>query len=133
MDTRVMIVDDNEFIRDSIQILFLTEGVEVVTASGGDECLGHLEAGFRGVILMDVMMPGLDGWDTIRRIVERDLYGGNLILMFTARQVPDDKMNGLQEYVTDYITKPFSHVALLDTVRYYATLLNGESPGHVEP
>lgn len=132
MDIRVMIVDDNEFIRDSVQILFRTEGIGLTTASDGDKCLSHLEAGFRGVILMDVMMPGMDGWDTIRRIVERGLYEGNLILMLTAMDEPDDKMNGIQEYITDYITKPFMPMELLDTVGYYAMLLDAEKHCHGE-
>jgi len=126
MDYRVMIVDDNENIRDTIDILFQTEGIKITTASGGNECLVHLEAGFRGVILMDVMMPHMDGWDTISRIVERGLYEGNIILMLTAKEAPDTKMERLQEYISDYITKPFDTVLLIDVVKYYSLLLKTE-------
>jgi len=130
MNTRVMIVDDNEFIREAVEILFQSEDIPIAIAEGGKECLDQLEAGFRGIILMDVMMPDMDGWDTIREIVARGLYDGNLILMLTAKREPDAKMDGIQIYVTDYVTKPFNPSELLDMVKYYATLLNEEPPCH---
>lgn len=130
MDNRVMIVDDNEFIRESLEILFQTEGVRIANAEGGEKCIDHLEAGFRGIILMDVMMPQMDGWDTVREIVSRGLYEGNIILMLTAKREPDDKMEGIQTYVTDYITKPFSGIELLDLVKYYSTLLKEAVPSN---
>ncbi len=133
MDTQVMIVDDNEHIRESVEILFQTEGVRIVTAAGGNECLDHLEAGFRGILLMDVMMPHMDGWDTIRQIVSRGLYEGNIILMLTAKREPDEKMEEIQTYVTDYVTKPFNPVELLDMIKYYATLLKEENLCHDSP
>lgn len=126
MDNRVMIVDDNEYIRESVEILFRTEGIRIVTAGGGNECLDHLEAGFKGVILMDIMMPKMDGWDTIRQIVSKNLYDGNIILILTAKPEPDEKMDGIQTYVTDYVTKPFNPMELLDMVKYYSTLLKEE-------
>lgn len=123
METGVMIVDDNDFIRESVDILFRTAGIRVVDAKGGNECLSQLEAGFKGVILLDVMMPGMDGWDTIRNMVARGLYEGNAILMLTAKEKPDIKMNGIQEYISDYITKPFNPMELLETVKFYSKLL----------
>lgn len=133
MDTRVMIVDDNEYIRESVEILFQTEGIQIMSAASGDECLNQLSAGFRGILLMDVMMPHMDGWDTIRQIVARGFYEGNIILMLTAKREPDDKMEGIQTYVTDYVTKPFSPMELLDMVKYYATILNTENHCHDSP
>lgn len=126
MDNKVMIVDDNEFIRDAVEILFQTEGVRIATAKDGNECLAHLEAGFRGVLLMDVMMPRMDGWDTINSIIERGLYSGNIILMLTAKREPDQKMEKILSYVTDYITKPFNPMELLDMVKFYLRLLAGK-------
>ncbi|HBA72728.1 MAG: histidine kinase [Geobacteraceae bacterium GWC2_55_20] len=127
MDSRIMIVDDEDMIREAVEILLETEGMDIVTAAGGEECLGHLKAGFRGVILMDIMMPGMDGWDTIREIVEQGFYEGNVIVMLTAMDAPDEKMEGLQEYVSDYITKPFNAGDLLDSLRYYQSLLQPET------
>ena len=128
MDAKVMLVDDEEMIRESVKVFFQSEGVGILTAASGDECLDHLEDGFRGVILMDVMMPDMDGWDTIRKIVENDLYDGNIIVMLTALGTPDNNMEGLQEYVADYLTKPFNPDALMEILQYYFNLLDALDP-----
>ena len=121
----IMIVDDNEQIRDAVELMFQAFDCDVVTAEDGLTCLEKLADGFRGIILMDVMMPGLDGWDTIRELVARGYYEGNLIVMLTAKEEPDQKMEGLQAYVTDYITKPFVPSELLEVVTYLDSLMNG--------
>ncbi len=128
MDAKVMLVDDEEMIRESVAVFFQSEGVGILTAASCDECLEHLEAGFRGVIFMDVMMPDMNGWDTIRRIVENDLYDGNIIVMLTALNAPDNKMEGIQEYVTDYLTKPFNPDELMDVLQYYFSLMAALGP-----
>lgn len=122
MNSSVMLVDDNDFIRESVAMLFDCNGIRVVTVASGEECLGQLKAGFRGIILMDVMMPVMDGWDTIREIVKQEMYKDNIIVMLTAKGEPDMKMDGIQEYVTDYITKPFDPRTLLDAVTSYDRL-----------
>ncbi len=129
MDAKVMLVDDEDMIRESVELFFKSEGVKILTAASGDDCLDYLEGGFRGVILMDVMMPDMNGWDTIRRIVENDLYDGNIIVMLTALDAPDNKMDGIQEYVTDYLTKPFNPDELMEILQYYSSLLNSAVPG----
>jgi CheY-like chemotaxis protein len=123
MKDRIMIVDDNEYVRASVEIVCQSVQLDVTSAAGGAECLGLLESGFRGVILMDITMPGMDGWDTIREIVRRGLYAGNIIVMLTGMGEPDAKMDGLQEYVTDYLTKPFGPDLLIESLRYYLVLL----------
>ncbi|MCM0082898.1 response regulator [Geomonas sp. Red32] len=124
MAKQVMIVDDNRYVRDSVEIICQGENLGVVTATSGAECLQELEAGFRGVILMDVMMPEMDGWDTIRAMIERKLYPGNVIVMLTGMGEPDTKMDGVQEYVTDYMTKPFNPEELVESLRYYLALVD---------
>jgi len=121
---RLMIVDDEECIRITVKELFSLEGIDVATASCADDCLTQLRAGFRGVILMDIMMPGKDGWDTIRSIQQEGLLAGNIILMLTALDAPDERMDGLQELVLDYITKPFTPDEIFATVRTYLSYLD---------
>jgi CheY-like chemotaxis protein len=121
---RIMLVDDEECIRETISELLGSEGIEIVTAVGAHDCLKLLHAGFRGVILMDVMMPVMDGWATIREIEKAGLLQGNIISMLTAMDVPDERMEGLQEVVIDYITKPFDPVVFVATVRRYLDLLD---------
>jgi DNA-binding response OmpR family regulator len=128
MDAKVMLVDDEEMIRESVAEFFQSVEIGLLTAASGDECLKHLEGGFRGVILMDVMMPGMNGWNTIRKIVEYNLFEGNIIVMLTALSAPDDDMEGIQEYVTDYVTKPFNLDELLENIRYYFSLLDSLEP-----
>ena len=123
MNTNVMIVDDEFAIRTAVSELFTSEGFEVTTANGGPECLQELENGFKGVILMDIMMPGMDGWDTIREIVNQGHTEGNIIFMLTAKDTPDHKMEGLQEYIIDYVQKPFEPEELVATVQGYIELL----------
>lgn len=117
MDKKVMIVDDEEYIRLAVGELLMRKGLEVVKASGAKECLEAVRSGFRGVILMDIMMPNLDGWDTIRMLVTEGLFDGIIVLMLTAKDQPDQKMEGLQEYVTDYLTKPFDSDELVSIVK----------------
>ena len=123
MDAKVMLVDDDKMILEAVELFFKSEGIRILTAASGQKCLDLLAEGFRGVILMDVMMPEMDGWDTIRKIVENDLYEGNIIIMLTALESPDKKMDGLQEYVTDYVTKPFNTTNLLSSLQYYLAIL----------
>ena len=125
---RVMLVDDEECIRTTVSELLSSEGIDVITAVGAAECLQLLHDGFRGVILMDVMMPGTDGWSAIRGIEKAGLLEGNIISMLTAMDVPDGSMEGLQEVVIDYITKPFEPSGFVAAVRKYLVLLD-QLPG----
>jgi CheY-like chemotaxis protein len=120
----VMLVDDEECIRETISELLDSEGIDVIAAVGANDCLRFLRGGFRGVILMDVMMPGMDGWSVIREIEKAGFLQGNIISMLTAMDVPDERMEGLQEVVIDYITKPFDPPGFITSVRKYLALLD---------
>ena len=126
---RVMLVDDEECIRETVGDLLASVGIDVLTADGANDCLLQLQGGFRGVILMDVMMPGMDGWAAIREIEKRGLLHGNIISMLTAVDVPDDRMEGLQEFVIDYIIKPFEADSFVAAVRRYLVLLDQVESG----
>jgi CheY-like chemotaxis protein len=129
MRRKVMIVDDDPYVQLTVREILGDAGFEVVSASSGRECLEGLEKGFKGVILMDIMMPEMDGWDTIRAIIDRGYIEENVIAisMLTAKDVPDQKMEGLQEYVIEYITKPFEPDKLVASVEKY--FVWGESDG----
>ena len=121
---KVMIVDDDSSIRSTVKTLLELEGIAVSAVPGGIACLEELERGFSGVILLDIMMPQMDGWDTLREIVDKGLMEGNVISMLTAKETPGDKMEGLEQFVTDYITKPFDTPRLLSAVTEYMSYLN---------
>jgi len=121
----VMIVDDEAVIRLTVSAVLNDAGLEVVEADGTEQCLEALRGGFKGVVLMDVMMPDMDGWDAIKAIVAGGLFKGIIIVMLTAMDVPGDKMSGLQEYVFDYLTKPFTPDELIANVKEYLVYVEG--------
>lgn len=126
---RVMVVDDEESIRHAVCELLLTENISAVSASGAKECLEHLAKGFKGIILMDVMMPEKNGWETIRDIENAGFLHGNIISMLTAMDVPDEQMEGLQEVIIDYIVKPFDPEEFVVTIRRYLNMLDQLNSG----
>ncbi len=123
MTRKVMVVDDDPSILFAVKEVLEPQGFDVVAVSGGKECLEQIEKGFKGVILMDIMMPEMDGWQTVKEIVDRGYLPGNIISMFTARDISDQKMESLAKYVTDYIQKPFDPGELVLTVTEYSRYL----------
>ena len=118
MDKRIMVVDDDPDILITIRKIFENEGYEVFTVDSGIDCIKELERGFKGVILMDIMMPFMDGWDTIEEITKRGLAKDILITILTARGTPDhEKIKGLESFIYDYITKPFDTKKLISKVK----------------
>ena len=118
MEKRIMIVDDDPDILITIRTLFENKGYEVLTVDSGKDCIRELERGFKGVILMDIMMPFMDGWDTIAEILKRGLDKNVIISILTAKGTRDhEKIRGLESYIYDYITKPFDPKELLTNVK----------------
>ena len=120
---RIMVVDDDVFILEVMEELLRPEGIEVVAAVSGDACIAALEKGFRGFILMDIMMPKKDGWETIEEMIDRDLMEGNVVAMLTARDIPDRELEQMKEHVIDYITKPFEADEIVAIVKGYLEYL----------
>lgn len=114
-----MVVDDDKFILFATKELLKPEGYEVITVDNGKKCIRELEKGFRGVILLDIMMPQLNGWDAIREIVKKNLYPGNCIVIFTAIDIQEKEIEDIKDYITDYITKPFDPDKLVLRIREY--------------
>ena len=108
MGKKLMVVDDDPDILITIRSIFEKEGFEVFTVDSGKDCIKELEKGFKGVILMDLMMPFMDGWDTIKQIIEKGFAPNVTISIVTAKGIPrHDKIKGLEPYIRDYISKPF--------------------------
>jgi len=118
MDKKLMVVDDDPDILITIRSIFEREGFEVYTVDSGMDCIKELERGFTGIILMDIMMPFMDGWDTIREIVQRGYSKNVVISIVTAKGTRDhEKMKGLETYIRDYIAKPFDVKVLINNVK----------------
>lgn len=124
MKTQVLVVDDDEVILHTVAVVLSGAGFSILKASNGLECLEHLRLGFRGVILMDVMMPEMDGWTTIRKMVKEGLENGNLICMLTGIDEPGRQAEELQEHVFNYLSKPFEGDVLIAMVQDAIECLN---------
>ena len=123
MDKKIMVVDDDADILITIRKIFENEGFEVLTVDSGKDCIKELEKGFKGVILMDIMMPFMDGWDTVEEIKKRGFSKNVLISILTAKGTTDhDKFEGLQDEIFDYITKPFNLKSLIMNVKNMASI-----------
>ncbi len=121
---RVLVVDDEEDIGEAVKTLLEKHDIEVIVVDNGKDCIRELAKGFKGVVLIDIMMPGMDGWDTIKEIVERGYIENVAITIITGRGTRDhEKMMGLEPYITDYLSKPFTIETLLSSLqRSFSTL-----------
>ncbi len=118
MDKKLMVVDDDPDILITIRNIFEREGFEVLTVDSGADCINELERGFKGIILMDIMMPFMDGWDTIREIKNRGFSKNVMISIVTAKGTSHhEKMRGLESFIFDYISKPFNVAKLISNIK----------------
>lgn len=115
--TTVMVVDDEKEIIDIVALLLKNEGFEVHGVLGGKECLESVEQISPDIILIDVMMPGVDGWELVRRLKDRGLVDKIKITMLTVVEKPGDENADLGPYVLDYIRKPFGKHDLIRRVK----------------
>ena len=106
MGKTVLIVDDEKNIVDILSFNLKKEGFEIITAYDGESALEQYEQFRPGLILLDVMLPLIDGFEVCKRIRKSDKV--TPIIMLTAREEETDKVFGLDLGADDYITKPFS-------------------------
>lgn len=117
MNKKIMVVDDEPDILTSLKTVFENHKYEVITVNSGFECIKELEKGFKGIILMDIMMPDMDGWDTIREIVKRELIKDVAIEIITGKGTKNHQnMSELGSYVYDYLAKPLDINELISSV-----------------
>jgi two-component system, OmpR family, response regulator RegX3 len=111
---KVMVVDDEESLLEAIRYALSREGMEVVTARDGGQAVLDFERERPDVLVLDLMLPGLSGWDVCRRVRASSQVP---ILMLTARDAEVDRVVGLEMGADDYVTKPFSLRELVARVR----------------
>lgn len=114
--TRVLVVDDEAPIRLLCRVNLEAEGMEVLEASDGIEGVEAARTRRPDVILLDVMMPGMDGWQVAERLVEDESTTHIPLIFLTARAELRDRAKGLELGGVDYITKPFNPVELASVV-----------------
>jgi DNA-binding response OmpR family regulator len=111
---RALVIDDDVRLFDLLKSYLSQNDVELMHARDGREGLTQLEHGVFDAVLLDVMMPGLDGVETLRRIRERSRVP---VIMLTARGDESDRVVGLELGADDYVAKPFSPRELLARIR----------------
>jgi two-component system phosphate regulon response regulator PhoB len=123
---KILVVDDEEDILELVRYNLVREGYRVVCVTSGEHALKEAKEGSPDLILLDLMLPGLDGLDVCRRLKGDPLTNTIPIIMLTAKGEDADIVTGLELGADDYITKPFSPRVLL--ARLKACFRRG-SPG----
>jgi DNA-binding response OmpR family regulator len=115
--TRVLVIDDEAPIRLLCRVNLEAEGMHVLEAADGARGLDLARDDQPDVVLLDVMMPGLDGWRVAEELLEDDRTRGIPIIFLTARAEFRDRARGLDIGGVDYVTKPFNPLELAPLVR----------------
>lgn len=111
---KVLVVDDDVHILQILKLYLIKDGYEVTTCENGDEALYlALDPGV-GIVILDVMLPGMDGWEVLKNIRKSSTVP---VIMLTAKGDTNDRINGLDCGADDYIVKPFEPKELLARVK----------------
>ncbi|OPZ86367.1 MAG: Transcriptional regulatory protein TcrA [bacterium ADurb.Bin429] len=117
MAQRILIIDDEPDIRSLLVVMLTTEGYLVDTVTGGKEGIARLNQESYDLIILDIMMPEMDGWEVCRQIKCHPRAGDTPVLILTVRAQPLDRVIGLEVVqANEYVTKPFTRQHLLTAV-----------------
>ena len=108
MKKKIMVVDDEDDILHFLELVLREKGYDVVTASNGHEALTTAQIEQPDLVLLDIMMPQMDGWEVLRILKSLPETAKTPVVVLTARMDPQSKWEGWQQGAVDYITKPFS-------------------------
>jgi len=115
MNSRILIVDDEEAIRDSLQGLFEDEGYSVICAASGEEAVARFRKHPVGCVLLDIWMPGIDGLETLSRLKAMD--GDVPVIMMSGHATIDTAVRATRQGAFDFVEKPLSSDRLLILIR----------------
>ena len=113
-DKLVLVVDDEPRIVSFMRMNLELEGCRVISASNGREALERARDDMPDIVLLDIMMPGMDGFEVLRRLRE---WSTVPVIVLTAKDDEEDRIRGLELGADDYIGKPFSHRELVSRIR----------------
>ncbi|MHA1615249.1 MAG: response regulator transcription factor [Candidatus Thorarchaeota archaeon] len=114
---KILVVDDEELTTQLAKTFLEKHGFNVIIASDGETGLNLAEAENPDLILLDVMLPYMDGFEVCKKLKESDNFKNTPILMFTAKGLSSDVERGQAVGADEYIIKPFSGKALVATIR----------------
>ncbi len=125
---KILVIDDDFHISQLVKATFVEQGADVVTAVDGQDGLRQFYTHKPDLVIIDLMMPEMDGWETTERILE---LADVPIIMLTSLRDDADVIQGLDQGAVDFITKPFSPKVLAGRAR--AALRFASSPRQIEP
>jgi DNA-binding response OmpR family regulator len=126
---KILVVDDEDDILHFLELVLKEKGYQVGTASGGHEALTRAQLERPDLILLDIMMPQMDGWEVLKLLRVDPETARIPVAMLSARTEAKDRVQGLQEGAIDYICKPFSLQELLGKIEAIFRQVVGERPG----
>jgi DNA-binding response OmpR family regulator len=115
--SKILVVDDEQLIVEMIEETLITEGYTVSKAYSGEEALGVVESDPPDLVLLDLMLPGMDGYEVCRQLQRDARFSHIPVIMLTAKSAIADRVTGYERGADDYITKPFDADELLIRVR----------------
>ncbi|HEX2912807.1 MAG TPA: response regulator [Chloroflexia bacterium] len=124
--SRILVVDDEPLIVEMVEETLLNDGHEVIKAYSGEEALEKVDQEMPDLVLLDLMLPGMDGYEVSRQMQKEARFNHIPIIMLTAKNAIADRVTGYERGADDYITKPFDADELLIRVRSQLQHLNRE-------
>ena len=121
---KILVVDDEQMTTDLAKTFLEKHGFEVVIASDGEQALELAEEQTPDLILLDVMLPTIDGFEVCKKLKDNAMFKDTPILMFTAKGLSSDVERGEAVGADEYIIKPFSGKALVATIRKHLGMSN---------
>jgi CheY-like chemotaxis protein len=119
MPNSVLIIDDDKWIAMSTTMVLEAEGFEVHSALSGPEGIAMVRRLKPGLVLLDIMMPGMDGWETLERLKADPECASTPVIVFTAREQREGRARSQQLGAVEYVRKPFRPEALAQTIRRF--------------
>jgi len=116
MNNIIMIVDDSPYIVDGLVALLKRRGYQPVPAHGGDECLSLLQTTRPDLILLDIMMEPMDGWETLEFIKKNPVTKDIPVLMFSAKKITPSEAEEHSMSIDDFVSKPVNPMQLLESI-----------------
>lgn len=117
MAGRVLVVDDEAEIRELCRVNLEFEGFDVVEARNGNEAIELARRHRPDLVFLDLMMPGVDGWDVLHALKTDDDLASIPVILLTAKSGEEDQMRGWQEGILEYVSKPFNPLSLAEWAR----------------
>lgn len=121
---KILVADDDDNILLLVRANLEIDGYEVLEASDGEKALQIIENNRPDLILLDVMMPKIDGWKVLKKVKQTPELASIPVVMLTAKVQETDQIKGWESGANEYVTKPFNPLSLIQIVK---KLLSGES------